>query len=403
MEMTRERLCRFDLVEECEKILPATENMHALLDYFQTMQQIQSVDQFIKEAPSFPDSTTRIVRSEMISAIGATLSIEGTILAGEEIEASFKKASLNESLTRKEQEAENSRQVYSFIIELVRNHKGKFGYTEQMIRQVHKLFTDNMNYLSNTPGQYRGEYVPTFGVPRKSSLCRSSIEVAEAMKGLVEWINRQGAGPLSTNMIVKAIMAHYYLTEIHPFADGNGRTARALEALVLFANGVNSYCFWSLANFWSTHRDQYLIHLDNVRSTCNPLDFLIWGMKGYLEEITKVKNRVLTKVKQLMLMDYTKYLVDSGESRQDEKAKVLRLGKRTIDVVRLLVRSGPVPLDKFSLSPEIRALYKNVSASTKSRDFAKMGAFGLIHIAKRDDKLFIEPNYRILATLQYSI
>ena len=50
------------------------------------------------------------------------------------------------------------------------------------------------------------------------------------MQGFINWINTPGKGLLSSNAITRSILAHYYLTEIHPFADGNGRTARAFEA-----------------------------------------------------------------------------------------------------------------------------------------------------------------------------
>jgi Fic family protein len=75
------------------------------------------------------------------------------------------------------------------------------------------------------------------------------------------------------------MMAHYYLTEIHPFVDGNGRAARALEALILNAHGVNDYCFWSWANFWSAHKDQYLLHLQYSNDGGSTVHTL--GIEGY--------------------------------------------------------------------------------------------------------------------------
>lgn len=404
--LTVERLLRFDLVEELETSLMKPAGSPRLMDFFGTYQEILSVNQFIKELPSAPGSTDKIIRSELLSAIGATLAIEGTALAKEEIEASFEKAELNQSLARKEQEAENSRKVYEFVINVVSDHEGPFKYSEQVIRQIHKYFTDNMNYLGNEPGQYRGDFRATFGHPRRSGLCRTRGEVEEAMTRFVEWLNTKEISLLSSNIVVKAIMAHYYLTEIHPFSDGNGRTARALEALVLFVSEMNNYCFWSLANFWSMHRDEYIIHLGNIRNTSDPWDFLIWGMKGYLEELKRIKNLVLTKVKQLMLLDYTNYLLKTKQTKTNSKGQRIRVNQRIVDVLGLLIRSGRKPLAEFQSSPEFRALYSNRKPATKSRDFAKMVGFGLIWLSEqRDDKkvMFIEPNYRILDTLVYRV
>ena len=328
MELTFNRLIKFDLVEELESSLFKEGQSQAVVDFIHTVQQIQSVDQFIKETPSYPKATDKIIRHELVSAIGATLAIEGTKIGEDEIEESFRKADLNETLQRKEQEAENSRIVYGFIIEYVNSTEGEFKYEEAVIKQMHKYFTENMNYLGNSPGDYRGDFVATFGVPRRSGLCKTRNDVNIAMKNFAEWLNKKETGILSGNLIVKAIMAHYYMTEVHPFGDGNGRTARALESLVLYVNEMNSYCFWALANFWSANRDQYIIHLGNIRNTCNVWDFLMWGMKGYLHEIKRIKAAVLTKVKRLMLMDYTKYLVDN------KKGQKVKIYQRVIDVLK---------------------------------------------------------------------
>lgn len=397
MELTHDRLIKFDLVEELEVSLFQDCARSDLVDFMRATQEIQSVDQFITDSPSYPGSTDKIIRGEMVAAIGATLAIEGTILDHDEIEESLEKAALHEQLARREQEAENSKKVYEFIIDLVRSNKGEFQYAEPMIKQIHKYFTGNLNYLSNTPGQYRGNFTPTFGHPRRKSLCRTNTEVETAMSKFIEWLNTPGEGLLSSHLVAKAIMAHYYLAEIHPFADGNGRTARALEALVLYVNGMNSYCFWSLANFWSTHRDQYILQLGNIRTTCNPWDFLIWGIKGYLGEIRRIKGLILKKMKQLMFMDYVKYLLASKQKKD------IKISQRVVDFLRLLVAAGRVPLEEFMRSPAIAALYSRSSAATRSRDFKKMTQLGLVTRSKDNAKSYIEPNFGILESLRYSV
>ncbi len=397
MELTYDRLIKFDLVEEREVSLFQDDSRAYLVDLMQATQEIQSVDQFITDSPSYPGSTDKIIRGEMVAAIGATLAIEGTILDHDEIEESLEKATLNEQLTRRAQEAENSKNVYEFIIDLVRNNKNEFRCTEAMVKQIHKYFTENLNYLSNTPGQYRGNFIPTFGHPRRKSLCRTNAEVETAMSKFIEWLNTPGKGLLSSLTVAKAIMAHYYLAEIHPFADGNGRTARALEALLLYVNGMNDYCFWSLANFWSTHRDQYILQLGNIRRTCNPWDFLIWGIKGYLGEIKRIKSLILRKLKQLMFMDYVKYLLAS------KRDKNIKISQRVVDFLQLLVTAGRVPLEGFMTSAPIAALYSNSSAATRSRDFKKMNQLGLVTISKEDNRSHIEANFGVLESLRYRV
>ena len=250
------------------------------------------------------------------------------------------------------------------------------------------------------PGQYR-DATAYFGYPRRVSLCDRRAEIAAIMENFIDWLNKTSTGPLSGNPIVKAIMAHYYLAEIHPFGDGNGRTARALEALVLYKNKINTYCFWSLANFWSTHRDQYLVHLDSIHATCSPWDFLIWCTKGYLQEIKRVKDLVLKKVKQLMLQDYIQWLWRTQKYRKPKPAK--RMNRRILGVLTLLIRVGETPFDKFLSSPELQTLYADRTTSTRHRDFEKMKNLALTRFSSKDKIRYVGPNYELLERLQYEV
>jgi len=368
------------------------------------MNEISSVDQFVRDTPAYPGSTDKIIRDELISVVGATLSIEGTSLNRDDIEQSFEKADVNAVLQRKEQEAENSRKVYRFIIDTVLNNEGDtFVYSESLIKQIHAYFTENMNYISNVPGAYRTNYIATFGEPRKDSLCRTQLEIQTAMSNFINWLNNPREGFLIRYPHVKAIMAHYYLSEIHPFGDGNGRTARALEALILYASGVNKYCFWSLANFWSEHKEEYLTRLHNVRVTCDPWEFVMWGIEGYLEEIKKVKKLVLKKLKQLMLYDYAKFLL------ANKKHEKIKINQRIIEILSVLIRRGEMPLKKFNALPEVEIYYKATSktkaskASTKSRDFKKLIQTELAVIHERNGEVFIKPNFEKLERLEYKV
>jgi len=397
MELTYDKLIMFDLAEQLEASLLKNQGIDTFMQFQSVSSDIEKIDEFIKESPSFPGSTDKIIRSELVSVVGATLAIEGTQLDENEIEIAFNKADLKQNLQSKEQEAENSRNVYNFIRQLDQDNHGKLVYNEQIIKQIHKYFTENMNYLSNTPGLYRTNFIATFGSPRKESLCRTDSEIGTAMLKFVEWLNREGSGFLSNNKFVKAIMAHYFLSEIHPFGDGNGRTARALEALVLYNNGINHYCFWSLANFWSTNTGQYLTHLDNVRRTCNPKEFLIWGMEGYRDQIAQIKSKVLKKVKKLMFLDYVNYLL------ANKKKKSITMNHRMVGALKILVQLDKLPFEEFLAYPGILAIYGSVNPTTRWRDFKNLIKLDLINFSQQNGKELIEPNFKILDTIIYNV
>lgn len=392
MTLTYEKLIEFDLEKNLKEKLIEQKKYDQLTEFLETFFEIVSVDQFIRDLPSFPYATEKIIRSEMVRAIGSTLAIEGIALDEEEIKKSFEKTDSKGSFEVEGLASTNSRNVYKYIIDVVNNYDGEFVYAEEHIKNIHKYFTENIDYPGNVPGEYYRDVNPIFGEPPKRSFCKTKANVEVGISKLINWLNKPNPGLVGGNIIAKAMMAHYYLTEIHPFGDANGRVARALEALVLYVNHINPYCFWSLSNFWSSNRVKYIQHLHDIRSTCEPWEFLMWGIKGYLREIIKIKALVLKKIKQLMFMDYARYLW---------RDKPRRTSKRFMIALELLVQFGRTPLNKFYSSPEIKALYHSVSPPTKTRDFNKMKKENLINIATENDEKFIEPNFGILEKLQY--
>jgi Fic family protein len=393
MTLNLKKLIQFDLEKDLEKRLFEDRKSGRLIEFLNTIYEIRTVEQFIRDCPAYPKSTDSIIEDELRSAVGATLAIEGTMLKDEEIEESFHKADLKKKLEKDQQEAQNTRNAYQYIMKAVDEGGGRFTYSEAYIQKIHQYLTEGVQYISpNVPGQYR-DMPAKFGEPRKISFCKSKVDIERVMPKFVTWLNEEGSGLLTGSDVAKAIMAHYYLTEIHPFGDGNGRTARALEALVLYATQKRAYSFRAMANFWNSNRNEYILYLGNVRETCDPWEFLIWGAKGYLEQVKRIKGLVLKKVKQLMLQDYARWL-----------AYKKKINRRIYGVLTLIIHSGKRPLSEFLSSPELMTLYSNRKASTRYKDFNKMEKrLNLIRIFKEEGQKFIEPNFQVLEGLEYEI
>jgi len=390
MSLNYDKLLRFDLLNDADQKF--NDDREKCLEFLKLCYDIGATDRFIRECPSFPGSTKSIIRDELVSVIGSTLSIEGIVLREEEIKEALQDPSLGNI------HAVNSRKVYDYIHEEIRQSKGNFVYKEEYITKIHELFTAGIDYIGSKPGVYR-DINASFGEPRRVSLCHNYADIYQAMKNYIEWLNSRKTGWLTSNTFANAIMAHYYLAEIHPFGDGNGRTARAIEAIVLYADRINPYCFWSLANFWGAHRNEYITHLGEIRDTCDPLDFIIWGAKGYLEEVNRIKDRILKKLKCLMLRDYMDWLYKNKKRQKPEK----KINQRIRDVIFLLTDFGKITFDQFRNSPQYGSLYSGISSSSKSRDLTKMKSLDLIRISTVEGTEFIEPNYDILEKMEYVI
>jgi len=117
--------------------------------------------------------------------------------------------------------------AYDFMLEAARSNP--FDFNEQIIKKLHKLFFQKID--ENAAGSYRNlqvfitgtEYIP----PPENEVPSLMKELSEDLQ--TKWNNE--------HPVVLAAYAHQRLVDIHPFEDGNGRTARLLMNLILINKG----------------------------------------------------------------------------------------------------------------------------------------------------------------------
>jgi Fic family protein len=117
-------------------------------------------------------------------------------------------------------------------------------------------------------------------------------EVEPRMIGLFEWLNRKldaGDPPF-----VVAGAAHYAITDVHPFADGNGRTARLFQAALLMHANVLPGRMFSFERYYAEDRPAYYAALRSVRErTLNMEQWLDYFLRGLAEEYERVAATVV--------------------------------------------------------------------------------------------------------------
>lgn len=92
-------------------------------------------------------------------------------------------------------------------------------------------------------------------------------KVHELLEDLVAAMNEPAASPLA-----HAAVVHAQFETIHPFADGNGRTGRALVQLMLRRSGLTESCTPPISSALAMNRDAYIGALDSNRIVCEPDD-----------------------------------------------------------------------------------------------------------------------------------
>lgn len=106
--------------------------------------------------------------------------------------------------------------------------KKRQDITENDILEIHKLILTKIDQTN--AGRYRRVPVRIAG---SAVIMPNAVKVPELMKEFIEWLKKDS----SDHPITISAQAHYKLVSIHPFVDGNGRTARLLMNLILLQEG----------------------------------------------------------------------------------------------------------------------------------------------------------------------
>lgn len=142
-----------------------------------------------------------------------------------------------------------------------------FEFNKQFLKSLHFMMTQFD--LSAHPGKWRPGAVRVVNDETGVIVYEApDVGNVDSLVGeLVEYLDNQG----HQSAIVAAAMAHLNLAMIHPFKDGNGRMARALQTLVLAREGVIHPLFSSIEEWLGRNTQEYYNILGEVgKGSWNP-------------------------------------------------------------------------------------------------------------------------------------
>ena len=170
----------------------------------------------------------------------------------------------------------------------------------------------------------------------------------------------------TASAILRAVFVHLYIAWIHPYGDGNGRTARLAEFMILAREGVPSPCAHLLSNHYNLTRAEYYRQLDRSSRANSgrgdPLGFLLYSLQGFVDGLRE-QGRFIAGIQLKLAWEHFVY----GEFRQIPSSPAMR---RRREVTLALGRVG-VPVRKQAipdLSPDLARLYAERTGKTLARD-----------------------------------
>ena len=250
----------------------------------------------------------------------------------------------------------------------------------EFVLEVHRRIVTGCEDDHCEPGALRGfEHNVTFGSPR----CRGAGGGDGCRDAFDALCNAIGGEFREHDGIIQAMASHYHIGAMHPFGDGNGRTARALEAFMLKKAGVNDRVMVSLSNYYYNHKEEYLGALFESRQVGHDLTpFLRFALPAVAERCNVVAGQILLNHKRVLFREFARSLF--GQLRSPRRRV---LAERQLQMLETLLDSPSIePGDFFR---RILAHYQNLKHPDRAQVRDLIGLFDLGAVVFNDNHVSI--------------
>lgn len=350
---------------------------------YRLLTEVTILNETIVDLPILPNMASKLELEVHYRSIAGTAGIENNPITESDVKKLAEGKNVDGYSKKHKQEILNLLKVYKILTEVQFDHPLKVN--ETFIKSIHKDITQDVEHEYNIPGNYRNNQVfvgdSAHGGTYKPPKILKDIE--NLMKEFLNWINSEEI--LSINPILRAALAHYHLCLIHPFADGNGRTARFLEAILLKSAGI-TYALKELSNYYYRNIDEYYIGFSNSIKLQKENDispFLEVMLTGSVHSLKEIKGNVVDFIRLLSLKDYFGFLFNKK-----------KLTKRQYNFLLILLKNfNEFIFNDLYEDPMFKTLYGEVSKQTARRDIKK---FESLKIIKKDENNQYSLNWKYL-------
>ena len=291
---------------------------------------------------------TRIEGNELSFSQAKEVMDGGNILAGK----------------RDVQEVINYRQVINFIEKLINDKEKEKAmiYREEDLRKVHPLVTQRI-IPEEKCGHYRQSQVIIRSASGKTVFrAPPAIEVPYLIASFFKFLNSSRGHKI--HPVLRAGIAHYVLVAIHPFTEGNGRSARALANLILYTEKYDVRRLFSLEEFFDKNLEDYYGFLKKTSDQNKNLEernLTAW-LTFFSHALAIELNRVKEQIKKLSI---------DGRLRKKLGGRQISLSSRQIKLMEYINEHGGIRM------AAARKILPMISEDTILRELQKL----------RDDKI----------------
>ncbi|WP_326828660.1 Fic family protein [Streptosporangium sp. NBC_01810] len=318
-----------------------------------------------------------------------TTQIEGNTLSEEEVRKVVDdKLGLPSSQAYLEQEVKNVVDAYNLIVNDVA-HGRSLNLTPDRIAEFNRMVLRDLPAEENVvPGEISLNNVMVGnsyrGAPREDCVYLLDRLCDWLQQLSVDaWKHEQYRQPVA---ILSAIMAHLYLAWIHPYGNGNGRTARLMEFQMLVKAGVPTLAAHVMSDFYNRTRGEYYrVLAATSRERNHPIEkFIKYALQGFVDELREQITTIRSHQLGVMWVNYV------YEMFHDKNTPAcIRQRKLLLDLPTDRITARAKVQD---VSPDIARAYAGHTPKLVSRDLNALHSMGLVKLDRRG----VRPNVELM-------
>ena len=339
--------------------------------------EIASKIEHLCGAPLRPDVAKQLNKVYLAKGVLATTAIEGNTLSEEQVNLLIEgKLNLPKSQKYLQQEIQNIIDACNREAQqLLHPHGSQRSLCRELIQEYNRGVLKGLELSDGTvPGEIRPHSVVVGNVYRGAP----AADCEHLLDRLCEWLNGNDFIPTDEELripfaLIKAIIAHLYLAWIHPFGDGNGRTARLVEFHILFANGIPLPAAHLLSDHYNMTRTEYYRELAKTSASGGDvIPFIRYALQGFLDGI---RQQIAGVKEQQMSVAWENYVYDCFRAVKNSPTQ-----KRRRDLVFELTQHGDwADLSSVQmLTPNLAREYASAGDRMVQRDLNAVAKMGLI-------------------------
>jgi len=265
----------------------------------------------------------------------------------------------------------NNHQAMTFILE---NRESEFSI--DFILEIHRIITQNTLDDPEYAGKFRDDDVFIWDKTNTVIFKPMAEEnIKESLNNLVTWVNTHSEEDF-IHPILKASIIHFFLVYVHPFFDGNGRTARAIFYFYLLKHKYDFFKYLSISALIAKQKEKYYKAIKEVEDYENDLTyFLLYSADVVLKSIDEILDKIAKKYQSDIIS-------------KNINLRGVHLNKRQKSLIKILIDQD----QKTMTTRRYEKIFK-VSYGTARSDLNELSENGLLQKRKLGKGFIYSTNF----------